>query len=1035
MAALNFPTTNLVAGVTEYSANGTTYVWDGVKWVGRTAGGAAGTNSIQNNGNTVQVNADGDLVLPAYTLPNTAGTEAQVLTWPAGGTVLEWTDQSGGSTYTLPAATANELGGVKLGEGLDIANDNKVTVNKLYSTNNSDPNVHYRLTLDNNGVVVLPDQSIINGSTLRGIYGTGEANFTGITIGPDADHREESWVWVDKDGAHVAARYSGDISTAKQWDFKNDGNLQLPADGYIVNSSGQNILAGLSGGSTYSNTNVAAYLTGNITTGNVNATQYNFANGVNILSTVTGGGNANTGNFTFDADTISNDNGLKLATDRGTLAIGVNLEVPGYAQHFHVAFDQSNSIPPNNDLFLGDDYNYVKLPGFELNPNNPYGVEIGTNDRDGGDDHVWRFGTDGNLQLPQGSRISDQSDSVDITVGRVSESAYWYNLFGDTGVTGVDNYANTAINGSVVHDSGGNVYVLGSTIDWNNGLGSNNLFLKYSPEGRLLWRRTWTDDNGLNCGSFNASLRYIEANVDLGTQDTIVWAAQVPWDKISYIGTMDMEGNLVDQFGNARLPTRLDNFAVIDLEWFGSSESVTNSGVYVVGQQYIPGPALHLPTVAGVDLANAAVIGTTTVVPNGSNLGYGDPNNSPQWVNQFKSTTTIPAWQSNPAVGALLGTYYDGDWSHAMVALSANGPPLTYGIGVQSHLEEDIIGEDICADANGNVYIIVNNLDSNYATLVKASAYSLDESYTLFQLKLGSEDPDDNFYASAVAYDNGYVYVLGQFYQENIDDTDAMLIKVAIFSGNIVWSRRIGSPGDDGVSFFGGAGWESSSVISIQDGLIVMSLATEARTPGLGGPPELNTVTLQYPTDGSITGTYGDFVISDFVPAYSSGNYSVTLLNTSLGSDAISSGFATLLATTATVGTGWTNTQWDLEQNREVLDPQTWRFNYDGSFDTAEIKHQTEVKITANTTVANATPSTWTFQNNDGLRFPDGSVQYGAYVQTEMSLDGGSAATVYNIISVPPVADGGGSASRFGNYDPVYDGSNGDNYVLDGGGA
>jgi hypothetical protein len=50
-------------------------------------------------------------------------------------------------------------------------------------------------------------------------------------------------------------------------------------------------------------------------------------------------------------------------------------------------------------------------------------------------------------------------------------------------------------------------------------------------------------------------------------------------------------------------------------------------------------------------------------------------------------------------------------------------------------------------------------------------------------------------------------------------------------------------------------------------------------------------------------------------------------------------------------------------------------------------------------------------------------------------MDGGSAATVFNIVTVPPVADGGGSSSRFGVNDPVYDGSNGNNFVLDGGGA
>ena len=115
-----------------------------------------------------------------------------------------------------------------------------------------------------------------------------------------------------------------------------------------------------------------------------------------------GGGNANTGNFSFSDDTISNDNGLLLATDRGTLAIGTNMETPGVAGHFHIGFNGSNGNPPSSDLFLGDDYNYVKLPGYELNPAD-YGVEIGTHDRDGGSSNTWRFGTDGTLTFPNGA--------------------------------------------------------------------------------------------------------------------------------------------------------------------------------------------------------------------------------------------------------------------------------------------------------------------------------------------------------------------------------------------------------------------------------------------------------------------------------------------------------------------------------------------------------------------------------------------------------------------------------------------------------
>jgi hypothetical protein len=53
----------------------------------------------------------------------------------------------------------------------------------------------------------------------------------------------------------------------------------------------------------------------------------------------------------------------------------------------------------------------------------------------------------------------------------------------------------------------------------------------------------------------------------------------------------------------------------------------------------------------------------------------------------------------------------------------------------------------------------------------------------------------------------------------------------------------------------------------------------------------------------------------------------------------------------------------------------------------------------------------------------------------KMALDGGFAGTVFNVVPRPSIADGGGSSSRHGVSDPVYDGSSGEDYVLDGGGA
>jgi hypothetical protein len=123
----------------------------------------------------------------------------------------------------------------KFGEGFSLNGADKIVTNKLYSTNASSPTQHYRLELDTNGVVVLPDQSIINGSTIRGIYGTGGLNYSGITIGPNVSYQEESWMYVDHSGAYIATKYNTD---QKLWQFDNTGNLTLPAGGEIHSSAG-----------------------------------------------------------------------------------------------------------------------------------------------------------------------------------------------------------------------------------------------------------------------------------------------------------------------------------------------------------------------------------------------------------------------------------------------------------------------------------------------------------------------------------------------------------------------------------------------------------------------------------------------------------------------------------------------------------------------------------------------------------------------------------------------------------------------------
>ena len=217
----------------------------------------------------------------------------------------------------------------------DTLDAGKITTSKLYNENpNQGLNNQYTLEVTDGGVVALPDGSIINGATLKTIAG----NYAGITAGPasPAGRDEDSWVWVDNDGATIATKYSTDNY---QWKFDNTGNLILP--------NGQSI-----------------------------------------------------GSGSLD--------GIKMTTDRGTVLFGNSPEcVPTLLTHFHIMKDD----PANVDLFLGDDNNYVKLPG---SGETAYGVEIGTNV---GSAYTWRFGTDGDLNIPPGKTIRDSLTGDDLLGG------------------------------------------------------------------------------------------------------------------------------------------------------------------------------------------------------------------------------------------------------------------------------------------------------------------------------------------------------------------------------------------------------------------------------------------------------------------------------------------------------------------------------------------------------------------------------------------------------------------------------------------
>jgi len=117
MAILNFPNTRLdgspLQANDQYTGdNGVTYIYDGVKWVGHAVAQPAGTNSITNNGHTVQVDTSGNLVIPNNaTIVYASGAPVVTGGSPDGGVA----DNSAGitiTTYTLPNRQYDTSGSV-----------------------------------------------------------------------------------------------------------------------------------------------------------------------------------------------------------------------------------------------------------------------------------------------------------------------------------------------------------------------------------------------------------------------------------------------------------------------------------------------------------------------------------------------------------------------------------------------------------------------------------------------------------------------------------------------------------------------------------------------------------------------------------------------------------------------------------------------------------------------------------------------------------------------------------------------------------
>jgi len=297
------------------------------------------------------------------------------------------------SGANVPIANNSTPGVMALGNGFVLNSNNQVSTSNLYNTNLTQPTQHYTLNLDTNGVVHLPDQSIINGSTLRGVPGTGELNYTGITIGPNSGNPENTWMWVDASNAYIGTNYGANAHT---WTFDADGNLTLPNNTFAVN---------------YANGTPVAL---SAPAGNSGAAQFNWQGNFSNQ----GGTPGDTySTLQFDSNGMPTLDGTAAyqqrvdyspymqilaprveSTDFGIVA-GPAIQITGYADNVFY------NTPRSAYLSVQDQANATQQWDFGIlgNGNNNFVISDRTNS------NQWRFSTNGNLTLPYSSTTGNTS--------------------------------------------------------------------------------------------------------------------------------------------------------------------------------------------------------------------------------------------------------------------------------------------------------------------------------------------------------------------------------------------------------------------------------------------------------------------------------------------------------------------------------------------------------------------------------------------------------------------------------------------------
>ena len=865
MAILNFPNTRqngdpLQSGDQYTGDNGVTYIFDGVKWIGHPVAQPAGTNSITNNGKTVQINADGNLVIPnnativyASGAPVVTGGGSATTSTLVNGSYTVSLNNSGSVTvpgFIQHVSTLNYLHLADSNDEISLVSEGNNAVNVKVDTNNN----NYVWTFGTDGGLTLPDGSKILG-------GQWSNNDSGISL---LTHDTDFNVY-----GQVSSSVSG---TAYIYSGNNDGTRNLT----VKTDSLNNVITVVNNSSTWT-FSTDGYLSGQ------SLYLQGFLKGVD-------GSTGSTGQVL----TRQSNGGVAWADSTGGASTSTRWDAvpaqegcPIYAEltpdHFQ-AYTQQSHLAFNNDgtWHLGSNYNSNGLFSNDHTATlySTLGdVIIRVNDSQSN----FTFNQAGELVLPNGGHL-----------GPVGKG--WTGLDGGNGQpVSLLSYYNSGMYSGCLTITPGNGAVIST---YGDGTGQTGQWT-FGNDGNLTIGGTITfPDNSQQTTAYIAGSGGVSINSGTNfalistTTFTIETGKNSYW--IAQFG--DLMNNNEQDYGNSVIYDSQGNVivAVTDFTesasypqpmivkydlagnvlWkevvgtVGSAESLdvdSSDNIYLLVNDYDTNTSRVLqldPTGAlinQIDVTGTNVDMYDIVVDGSSNFyvtGYGT-NTSTTQLSIFKGNFSGIAWQQGINFTAGLN---DNGYS---IALDGANPPNIYAFGYSDGVGSELVkldnngnvqwavglsgpgveGVAVAVDSAGNSYT-VSKYGDDYDCLV--AKYDTNGNL-VWQLEManGTNDPTE-----IQLGDDGYLYIVGITGDGPFNN--AIWVAKMDTNGNVQWTNAFSN-------FFGynnlnQRSWNGHKDIAVRNGLFAITGATENTANILNTSTyyvPYQAITAQFPTDGT----------------------------------------------------------------------------------------------------------------------------------------------------------------------------------------